>query len=1083
MDRAKAKRATVRQLFTKLVTKIGSTIELPINERFTEVNKVESLFDLKNQLIEKIDELKKLDNEIEAIIDLNDLEGELIASDEYRKNGISCRTEIERCILLLEKESNVIPRNETRNNNDSNIPEPLERRVVDENNVIKLPRLNISIFSGNCSEWLNFWNSFEVAIHKNDSLSKIEKFAYLKTYLRGTALAAVSGFALTDQNYDSSIALIKERFGRSDLVISCHMNKLLMIESVKSVSNVTALRKMYDELEIEVRSLESLGVAADNLKRNLSTAATLIATTEWQNCIFCSEIHKDYECLLSSSERKGVLINQGRCFVCLGRRHTAKICWKRNQLCRSCNKSHNSLICNSRTDKENCSNYLKSTETKSQTEISLLCREHKGKPKNSVCLQTFTAGVQTDGGETLFIRCLCDGGSSRTFIKREAADLLGLKVISREELLIYAFGNRIGKRQIYDVVQLSLRNRTDPSREIQISAVVIENITVGEIEVPPDWVRNIAFERGIELADTGDSEEVHVLIGSDFIWEVLKDTNVRLNARLVATDSIFGFVVQGSERESNCGEVHFNLLRVINEELKYDRVKDLSELEVIGLNPKKEIPHSDLEILEAFEQNVTYENNGYGTKLLWKDNHKGLNDNYEIARKRLFSLNKGFKRDENFYSKYKDINNSQLVDNIMLEINCESKNDVSKGFMPHRGVVKELKETNKLRICYDASSNANNEMSLNNRLDCCPNLNPDLLKIILKFVFYPIEFCADIQEKFLEVRIVEEERKFLQTLWGEDGGTNRTLDDHAVRILRTQRLPFLYKMTFSALNELYANDLIRSDYSLKETVLISKEAISILSEASVNMRQWTANSPSLSEMWRETDLECRQSSSDSDIPLKDLELIWDNKKDTLKVAFNLLQHLSDKIPTKGVALSACSVPCDPLDILIPFTVRIKLLIQKLWENDFTWDEPLPPDIEFMEWPHVLTCMQDVVVPHLHFSVMETELLEVDKSSGSSHKLYCSVDNFRMKHPNDVKTNFIVSKSRLNPLRTVTLPRLELLGSVALARLCVCLNKTFPLIKEGSISFWSDSQIYLHRVKSVSILWKHYIQNKENEIKE
>ncbi|GBN15385.1 hypothetical protein AVEN_165019-1 [Araneus ventricosus] len=115
--------------------------------------------------------------------------------------------------------------------------------------------------------------------------------------------------------------------------------------------------------------------------------------------------------------------------------------------------------------------------------------------------------------------------------------------------------------------------------------------------------------------------------------------------------------------------------------------------------------------------------------------------------------------------------------------------------------------------------------------------------------------------------------------------------------------------------------------------------------------------------------------------------------------------------------------------------------------------------------------------------MKTELLKVDKSSGASHKVYCSVDNFRMKHPNNVKANFIVSKSRLTPLGTVTLPRLELLGSVALARLCIYLSKTFPLIKEGRIPFWSDSQIHLHQVKSVSILWKHYVQNKENEIKE
>ncbi|GBL83804.1 hypothetical protein AVEN_108024-1 [Araneus ventricosus] len=273
-----------------------------------------------------------------------------------------------------------------------------------------------------------------------------------------------------------------------------------------------------------------------------------------------------------------------------------------------------------------------------QTESSLLCREHKGKPKNSVCLQTFTAGVQNGKGKILSLRCLCDGGATRFFVKRETAELLRLEVIRRESLLIHTFANHMGKPQIYDVVQLSLLNRKDLSRKIQISAVVIEDITVGEIEVPSERVRNMAFERRIELADEGDSEEVDVLIGSDFLWEVLKDTNVRLSRRLVATDSTFGFILQGSERESNCGEVLVNILRVTNEEINYDRIKDLWELEAIGIIPKREIFHSDLEILEAFEQNTTYENNRYETKLLWKDNHEELNDNYEIARRRLFNL-------------------------------------------------------------------------------------------------------------------------------------------------------------------------------------------------------------------------------------------------------------------------------------------------------------------------------------------------------------------------------------------------------------------------------------------------------------
>ncbi|GBL83802.1 hypothetical protein AVEN_108023-1 [Araneus ventricosus] len=194
--------------------------------------------------------------------------------------------------------------------------------------------------------------------------------------------------------------------------------------------------------------------------------------------------------------------------------------------------------------------------------------------------------------------------------------------------------------------------------------------------------------------------------------------------------------------------------------------------------------------------------------------------------------------------------------------------------MPHHGGVKDLKETTKLRICYDASSKANNELSLNDCLECGPNLNPDLLKIILKFRFYPIAFCADIQRAFLEVGIVEEERKFLHFLWGEEGGTNLSLDDRTVRILRMRRMPFgvkcssflltstiklhlkkyehLYKRTCAVLNELYVDDLITGAYSIEEAALISKEATSILSEANMNLRQWTTNSPPLLEMWNET---------------------------------------------------------------------------------------------------------------------------------------------------------------------------------------------------------------------------------------
>lgn len=95
-------------------------------------------------------------------------------------------------------------------------------------------------------------------------LCKKEKFAYLKTYLADVVANAVSGLSLLmDTNYNTAIELLQNRFGRNDIVISAHMSKLLNLTPVKRSSDIKALRSLYDECEIQIRSLESLGVPCD----------------------------------------------------------------------------------------------------------------------------------------------------------------------------------------------------------------------------------------------------------------------------------------------------------------------------------------------------------------------------------------------------------------------------------------------------------------------------------------------------------------------------------------------------------------------------------------------------------------------------------------------------------------------------------------------------------------------------------------------------------------------------------------------------------------------------------------------------
>ncbi|GBO44085.1 hypothetical protein AVEN_126128-1 [Araneus ventricosus] len=184
--------------------------------------------------------------------------------------------------------------------------------------------------------------------------------------------------------------------------------------------------------------------------------------------------------------------------------------------------------------------------------------------------------------------------------------------------------------------------------------------------------------------------------------------------------------------------------------MDYDKINEFWELENMGINSRENI-NLEMQILEKFEENTTYTNGRYETKLLWKDDQSQLNNNYEIAKKRLFNLNDKFKRDKNLYLNYKEIIQQQLKDGIVEYANCEPNNTCPGYFMPHHAVIREQKETTKVRICFDASSKSKGQVSLNDLLYSGPNLNPELLRIVLKFRIGKIAMRADIQCALLEI--------------------------------------------------------------------------------------------------------------------------------------------------------------------------------------------------------------------------------------------------------------------------------------------------------------------------------------------
>ena len=80
-------------------------------------------------------------------------------------------------------------------------------------------------------------------------------------------------------------------------------------------------------------------------------------------------------------------------------------------------------------------------------------------------------------------------------------------------------------------------------------------------------------------------------------------------------------------------------------------------------------------------------------------------------------------------------------------------------------------------------------------------------------------------------------------------------------------------------------------------------------------------------------------------------------------------------------------------------------------------------------------------------------------------------------------NLIISKTRVAPLKKITLPRLELLATLLAARLMNFVNRALGLQNNLPYTCWSDSQIVLNWIRSDATQWKQFVRNRVQEIQE
>ena len=193
-------------------------------------------------------------------------------------------------------------------------------------------------------------------------------------------------------------------------------------------------------------------------------------------------------------------------------------------------------------------------------------------------------------------------------------------------------------------------------------------------------------------------------------------------------------------------------------------------------------------------------------------------------------------------------------------------------------------------------------------------------------------------------------------------------------------------------------------------------------------------------------------------------------------------------PTMRDVLRVSSRIFDPLGLIAPTALLLKMIFQKLWEVCSGWDVSIPKKIQ-ESWKTVMTGLAALAALRIPRwigtgPVGKDQEVELHVFGDASESAYGTVAYVRIRGQGDVTTRILCSKTRVapSPKKKVSLPRLELLASVLAARLAFSIIEAVG-DRKWSVTLWSDSQVSLAWIHGDSSRWKQFVRNRVNNIRQ
>jgi len=862
-------------------------------------------------------------------------------------------------------------------------------------------------------------------------------------------------------------------------------------------------------------------------------------------CLFCQRKNHDIDSCRSFlakslAERKAYAKQRGLCFGCLKEDHISRTCVQRN-ICRICKQRHPTAFHGDlpQTQKQKGSSRNQSGSDKPPVYGNSLMSVSSSSHLSSMILPVYVSHESCPEREHL-VYALLDTQSDTTFVHDGTCEALGVvgTEVNLQLSTMYAENRLVSSQKVkglrvrgYDgSITLSLPdaytrqimpvNRDHiPSREMAEKWPHLGSVLD---EIPPllDCVVGLLIGYNCSRA----------LLPRDV---VAPEKDGPFAQRTDLGWGIVGVVDHGCGFENDCDQIgvsHKVVVCEVGSSLLADergqveqvafalpsKVKevfsptdivnmmnlDFSEREQDGMGLSLE----DRRFLEIVGKGVRRTEGHYEMPLPLKTDTLCLPHNKSLAAHRLNHLRNRLKGDETFRDHYRTFMNDMVEKGYAERVPADSldRKDGRVFYIPHHGVYNPNKP-GKIRVVFDCSAQFKGE-SLNKHLLQGPDLTNTLVGVLCRFRKDRVAVLCDIEQMFYQFRVSPNDRDLLRFLWWDNDDLDSDPVDFRMCVhlfgassspgcanFALKQIATDYENDFSpdvanfVRRDFYVDDGLTSKPTEKQAMNLIVQTKSMLNKGGLRLHKFLSSSKALLQQLPPEDLAKSFMEIDllsDSLPIeRALGVQWSIESD----CFQFRITLSDKPLTRRGILSTINSVYDPLGFISPVILVGKQILQLLCADQLDWDSPISESLRarWECWRAELPKLASIEIdrsfkPDGFGQVVTTEVHHFSDASQCGYG-QCSYLRLVDEHSN-VHCSLIMGKSRVAPLKPVTIPRLELTAAVVSVKIGSLVERELDLQNVQSC-YWTDSKVVLGYLNNEARRFHIFVANRVQQIHE